>query len=341
MAIDLALRYPRAARLYAMHNANEVWLPPPAPGIVAATLAANDRMAALARGCAGAGEIIRIRQPIDLNRFNPHGRWPGESPSSVLLVGNYYDVWAQRIDQLKAAWASVGLEWRRVGRPNPIAAVGEEMARADIVVGYGRSILEAMACGRPAYVHEHCGSDGWVTAETYERMESDGFSGAALRMTPSVETLREDLLLYHPRLGRLGYDLARRHDARLIAAQIVDHAVRLGAPAHAHDPTAMRALRNLAESRYRAHLDIAGMRFARRAAVNRKPKPKPKPKPKLTLKAKLGRELARLFSGTRSRGPRRAAGKVGSSPAPQAASAFSAGVDRAPGGTEPIAGRAS
>lgn len=109
MAIDLALRYPRAARLYAMHNANEVWLPPPAPGIVAATLAANDRMAALARGCAGAGEIIRIRQPIDLNRFNPHGRWPGESPSSVLLVGNYYDVWAQRIDQLKAAWASVEL----------------------------------------------------------------------------------------------------------------------------------------------------------------------------------------------------------------------------------------
>ena len=171
MAIDLALRYPRAARLYAMHNANEVWLPPPEPGIVAATLAANDRTAALARGCAGAGEVIRIRQPIDLNRFNPLGRWPSESPSSVLLIGNYHDVWAQRIDQLKTAWASPGLEWRRVGRPNPIAAVGEEMARADIVVGYGRSILEAMACGRPASVHEHCGSDGWVTAESYERME--------------------------------------------------------------------------------------------------------------------------------------------------------------------------
>ena len=221
MAIDLALRYPRAARLYAMHNANEVWLPPPAPGIVAATLAANDRMAALERGCAGAGEIIRIRQPIDLNRFNPLGRWPGESPSSVLLIGNYYDVWAQRIDQLKAAWASAGLQAPR-RQANPIAAVGEEMARADIVVGYGRSILEAMACGRPASVHEHCGSDGWVTAESYERMESDGFSGAALRISPGVETLRQDLGLYRPGLGRLGYDLARRHDARLVvAAQIM------------------------------------------------------------------------------------------------------------------------
>jgi hypothetical protein len=39
---------------------------------------------------------------------------------------------------------------------------------ADIVVGYGRSILEAIACG-VAYVHEHSGSDGWVTAENYAR----------------------------------------------------------------------------------------------------------------------------------------------------------------------------
>src|SRR5947209_2272347 len=39
MAIDLARRYPGATRLYAMHNADEIWLPPPEPGVVAATLA--------------------------------------------------------------------------------------------------------------------------------------------------------------------------------------------------------------------------------------------------------------------------------------------------------------
>ena len=99
----------------------------------------------------------------------------------------------------------------------------------------------------------------------------------------------------------------------------------------------MRALRNLAESRYRAHLDIAGMRFALRAAVNRKQQPKPK----LTLRAKLERELVRLVFRKRLRRPRRATGKIGSSPAPQAASAFSAGLDGAPARTEPIAGRAS
>ena len=41
------------------------------------------------------------------------------------------------------------------------------MADADIVVGYGRSVLEAMAMGRAAYVWDHAGGDGWVTPETY------------------------------------------------------------------------------------------------------------------------------------------------------------------------------
>ena len=231
-----------------MHNANEVWLPPPEPGIVQATLAANDRMAALARGCVGAGEVVRMRQPIDLHRFSPQGHWPRNRPQRVLLIGNYFNTPAQRVDQLKAAWKRPGLEWRRIGSPHPTTNVAQEMADADIVVGYGRSILEAMACGRPAYIHEHCGSDGWVTADAYERMEADGFSGAATRLTPSVETLRRDFLAYDPSLGRLGHDLARRHDARLVVAELV--AWRVGSAMSRPLTTASpwRGLRNLAEA---------------------------------------------------------------------------------------------
>ena len=66
LAIDFAGRYPNAKRLYAMHNMDEVWLPPPQPGIVVATIAPNAQFELLARGCAGAGEVFRIRQPIDL-----------------------------------------------------------------------------------------------------------------------------------------------------------------------------------------------------------------------------------------------------------------------------------
>jgi hypothetical protein len=85
------------------------------------------------------------------------------------LVGNYLHASGQRVDQLQEAWSQPGLEWVRLGHPEPTTEVAEVMAEADIVVGYGRTILEAMACGRPAYVHDHSGSDGWVTAETYER----------------------------------------------------------------------------------------------------------------------------------------------------------------------------
>jgi hypothetical protein len=257
MAIELARRYPRAKRLYAMHNMDEVWLPPPEPGIVAATFAPNDRLARLAQGCAGAGNVVRIKQPIDLYRFRPRGCWARDKPARVLLLGNYRGVAGQRVDRLRRAWSELGLEWRQVGYPEPTMTVAEEMCEADIIVGYGRTILEAMACGRPAYVYEHSGSDGWVTAESYARLEADGFAGTALRPTPTIDQLREDFLRYDPALGQVGQDFARaQHDARQVIAQLVAFVDRLGPPSQQHDPFAMRALCNLAESRIRADFSI-------------------------------------------------------------------------------------
>jgi hypothetical protein len=267
MAIDLARRYP-SARRYAMHNADQIWLPPPEPGIVAATLAPNDRFARLARGCAGAGEVVRITQPVDLRRFSPRG-WARDHPKRILLLSNYLQTSGQRVDQLKEAWSRPGLEWQQLGYPEPTITIAEEMAKADIVVGYGRSILEAMACGRPAYVHDHAGSDGWVTAESYDRLEADGFAGTGVRHTPDLDQLREDFVRYSPVLGRVGQDLARTyHDARLVAASVVALIERLGPPVHWHDPAALRALGNLAESQLRLDLLAEEYRFeAKRQAM--------------------------------------------------------------------------
>ena len=105
-----------AARLYVMHNTEQIWLPPPEPGIVAATLAPNDRLALLARGCAGAGEVVRVRQPIDLSQFSPRG-WASAQPSKILLLGNYSEMPGQRVDQLKQAClkkdlSGIGSEFR-------------------------------------------------------------------------------------------------------------------------------------------------------------------------------------------------------------------------------------
>jgi hypothetical protein len=271
MAIDLARRYPGATRLFAMHNTSEAWLPPPEPGIVGATLAPNDRFELMARGCAGAGEVVRIRQPIDLARFGTRGRARGQ-PARILQLSNYLTLPGHRIEQLQRSWSRPGLEWHRIADPEPTTAVAEEIAKADIVVGYGRSILEAMACSRPAYVHEHSGSDGWVTAESYARMEADGFAGTGVRAPLGIDQLRADLLHYDPELGRIGNDLVRtHHDASMVAAGIVALVNRLGRPSHRHDPAALRALRNLAECMLRAELTAEGYRFeAQRLAEKRK-----------------------------------------------------------------------
>ena len=53
---------------------------------------------------------------------------------------------------------------------DPVATIAE----ADIVVGKGRAVLEAMSCGRAAFVYDAFGGDGWVTAESYPRLEADG-----------------------------------------------------------------------------------------------------------------------------------------------------------------------
>jgi hypothetical protein len=256
MAIDLARRYPSATRLYAMHTIVESWLPPPEPGIVVATLAPNDRFELVARGCVGAGEVIRIRQPIDLVRFRPRGS-PGECPSRILVISNYLKHSAKRIAQLQNAWSNPGLEWRFIGKPKPSVEVADEMAAADVVVGYGRSILEAMACGRPAYVHDHSGSDGWVTTESYARLEADGFAGTGVRSSPSLEELREDFKRYEPELGRIGHDLIRRHhDARMVAAEIVAIVNRRRSPSPQHDSGTLLTLRNLADWQRAANIQL-------------------------------------------------------------------------------------
>jgi hypothetical protein len=253
LTLELAARYPRAARVFVVHGSEDVHLPPPVPGAVAATIALNNLHAARAAACAGAGEVVRLRQPVDLRRFSPCGR-PHEHPTRVLLLGNYHQSSAGRVQMLREAWADAGLDWREAGGEAQTLDVPRAIAEADIVVGYGRSALEAMACGRPAYVHDHSGSEGWITPESYERMEAGGFA-RAVRPSPDMEQLRIDLEAYRPEWGLAGHDFARaHHDARDHAAEVVALIDRLGPGQACAAPSAMRAVELLAESQLRAEL---------------------------------------------------------------------------------------
>jgi chromosome segregation ATPase len=92
---------------------------------------------------------------------------------------------------------------------------------AELVLGRGQAVVEALAEGRAAYVYGDDGGDGWVTPKRYELLESDGFSGRANPTATTFELLRAELEHYDAALGPAGRELAQVHDARTHAQQLV------------------------------------------------------------------------------------------------------------------------
>jgi hypothetical protein len=254
LAVELAARYPRAVRVFVVHSTDEIHLPAPVDGLVAATVVLNDRFAARASACVGAGEIVRLRQPVDMRRFRAGKELP-QRPARVLLLGNYHGAFGSRAQILMDAWSGAGLTWERVGYPRASLAVADALSEVDIVVGYGRSILEAMACQRAAYVFDQAGGDGWVTPESYEHIEAYGFSGLAPGPPSDAARLRADLDAYRPELGRLGHDLAQTyHDAQQHAAELVALLQRLSPEPPPLQRSALRAFALLSEAHLRAEI---------------------------------------------------------------------------------------
>ena len=126
------------------------------------------------------------------------------------VLGNYLHGDAR--DGLVRAWTDAGLQVVQAGllsEPtwDPVATIAE----ADIVVGKGRAVLEAMSCGRAAFVYDAFGGDGWVTAESYPRLEADGFAGQAEPGVMDAAALRAALDRYDADMGRVNRELVLKH----------------------------------------------------------------------------------------------------------------------------------
>ena len=217
LAFELGARL-RAPQVFVSHGAElDLAVPPQIDEAVAAVVAMNDRVAARVAALATRPKCVRLRQPIDIERFYQQGP-PRERPAEVLLLGNYLR--GQRRAVVTDVCEQLGLRYTQLGRdgkmsPEPVSAIGS----ADIVIGYGRSILEAMACGRAAYVLDHLGADGWVTAQSYRELERDGFTGTHSGTEPTHERLRADLMAYDPGMGIVNESLIVSHHASFAHAR--------------------------------------------------------------------------------------------------------------------------
>lgn len=225
-SLEIAASCPHTPQVFVGHSENfDPQLPPQLADVVATAVAMNDRVRDRLASVPVRLEVLRLRQPIDTERFVPRGPLPRRPRRALMLSNNHF---SDRQEMLESACEAAGIELVRIGgsagqSSDPRSA----LAAADIVIGYGRSILEAMACGRAAYVYDWAGGNGWITPETYAGIEADGFAG---RSEPIIdgERLAEDLHRYSAEMGPVNRDLVNAHHrANLHAQELVELMRRL------------------------------------------------------------------------------------------------------------------
>jgi hypothetical protein len=259
MAYALAERYPQTPHVYVAHSVIfDFQMPPLVPGVVGAVVVMSERVEMRVRALDVPHEILRLRQPIDTERLVPRGA-PRERPERALLLGNYLQGDARQV--LVDTWAAAGVEVVQVGQPAGSSLQPEDdIEAADIVVGKGRALLDAMACGRPAYLYDAWGTDGWMTPESYLLMEAGAFAGESLPKVVDRDGLRRDLEAYDPLMGQVNRNLVmNNHQARIHAEELVALFQRL-APGAAPAGTPHRELARLVRRRWQAELELFVLR---------------------------------------------------------------------------------
>ena len=258
MAYALAERWPDRPQVFVCHSALfDLQLPPllPVPGSVVVTL--SDRNGERIRALPGDHEIVRLRQPIDSVRLAPRGA-PAARPRKALLLGNYLvdDALALIVEE----WSAAGVAMVQVGTvTQPVLDVAAAVAAADIVVGKGRAVLDGMSCGRPAFVYDAFGADGWVTPASYDAMESDAFAGQALPQVLGPSELRGALDAYDPAMGQANRELIlKHHQDRKHTESLVAVFKRLGSVDPPTTPSA--ELARLSRLRWRAEFEAIDLR---------------------------------------------------------------------------------
>jgi hypothetical protein len=255
MSYEVADLCPSTPQLFVCHSSKfDLQAPPQLDGAVGAIVVLNDRVAERMRRLAGEVEIVRLRQPIDTERFIPRGPL-AETPCHALLLSNNPN--SDRQAMLEAACEEAGLVLSRLGGlSHSIADIRPALAGVEIVIGYGRSVLEAMACGRAAYVYDWKGGDGWVTAQGYAAIEADGFAGGATEGALDGSDLAAGLRAYSPAMGPVNHDLViKHHRAAVHAQQLVGLFERLASPPRrTREP--LQEMARLVRLEWRARLDV-------------------------------------------------------------------------------------
>lgn len=219
-AFELAARYPSAMCVFVAHSRGyALQIPPQLDGVCQAIVVLNERVRRFVEHLSFHAPVVRLHQPIDLGRFGPLGRDPAE-PRSALVLGNWVHRTQARL--IEDACRQLGWDVSWAGSQTETTTRPEHaIADADLVIGLGRCVLEAMAGRRAAFVYGVAGGDGWVTPGNYSALEADGFSGQVSGVLRDRDTLVSQLREWNADMG---------HDNRALASAnhgALNHAIEL------------------------------------------------------------------------------------------------------------------
>jgi glycosyltransferase involved in cell wall biosynthesis len=262
-AYELAAHYPDAPQLFVCHS--EVFSidrPPQLPDVFQAIVVMSERVRAYVDALSTSAPVERLRQPVDTERFVPRDA-PASAPRQALVVGNYAS--GERGELVAGMLADAGIEVVTLGAGGATSStLWDDYARADLVVGKGRVIVEAMACGRPALVCDVMGMDGWVTSDRYRAIEADAFAGQADATSFDAARFAAELQAYDASTGLANRDLALHHHRAIDHAQglvgVLERIAGERPPARERD-----ALRELALLTRQAWIAESAATWARRA----------------------------------------------------------------------------
>lgn len=143
----------------------------------------------------GSSKVLMIRNYIDINRFN---YIPYHRARKAILVVNA-NIWAEVIAKIilpVAAKFDLFVGYAGIDSHGGIPGwdIENKIREADIVIGYGRSIYEAMSMGKSVIVFGEHGGDGFISSpKLFDEMLITNCSGYSIRSMPPLYVDRKDL----------------------------------------------------------------------------------------------------------------------------------------------------
>ena len=131
--------------------------------------------------------------------------------------------------KLRAVCEMKGLQFQAYNKhKNPTHSIEQEINKFDMVIGIGRSIYDAMACGRPCLIYDQRGyngnkADGYLRPENFSKYIKMNCSGRYLNRQYQEKELIREIEKYNPEDGQKLREIAVSDlNADKMASQLLD-----------------------------------------------------------------------------------------------------------------------